>query len=163
MDKDTFTAQTKPSSSHPSRFPQRRKYIVCGYHDYPGASQVLSSTLGSNNYLVGNRVKDFTALNQVGVGDILLLSYERKIVAYGEATSGLTALSSSESNRPYYEYEIKVKKWIRFDGQDPSAGIRNGGIMKNCTFPQNIRAIAKEVTSHFAQPFIDKIDMRQPQ
>lgn len=163
MDKNTFTAQTKHSSSTPSMLPQSRKYIVCGYHDYPGASRVVSSTLGSNNHLVGNKVKDFTALNRVVAGDILLLSYGRKIVAYGEADSGLTALSSSDSNRPYYEYEIEVKKWIRFDGHNSSLGIRMGGIMKNCTFPQNIRAIAKEVTSHFAQPFIDKIDMRQPQ
>ena len=163
MDKNTFTAQTKHSSSTPSRLPQSRKYIVCGYHDYLGVSQVLSSTLNSNNYLIGNKVKDFAAFNRVVVGDILLLSYGRKIVAYGEASSGLTALSSNDSNRPYYEYEIKVKRWIRFDGRNPSVGIPKNGIMKNCTFPQNIRAIAKEVTSHFAQPFIDKIDMRQPQ
>lgn len=124
---------------------------------------MLSSTLGSNNYLIGNKVKDFTALNRVVAGDILLLSYRRKIVAYGEVTGGLIALGANDSNRPHYEYEIKVRGWIRFDGQDPSAGIRMGGVMKNCTFPQNIRAIAKEVTFHFAQPFIDKIDMRQPQ
>lgn len=139
------------------------KYIICGYYGFHKSRQTLDATLNSSNYLVGKGVRGLSALSGASRGDILLLRYERKIVAYGVALGSLTSLAPNDVNRPYYDQEIRVDKWIRFDGKNSNAGIRADGVMKNCVYPQPKRAVTKEVNRQFAQPFIDRIDARQPQ
>lgn len=141
----------------------KRKYIICGYYGFPGSRQTLDSTLKSSNYLVGAHVKCLSALANASRGDILLLRYKRKIVAYGEVLIPLSPLPPNDVNRPHYDQEIRVGKWILFDGNNSIAGISVKEVMKNCLYPQPSRAIVKEVTQRFAQPFIDKINSRQPQ
>ncbi len=154
----------KQKKSTPKTSAHRVKYVICGYYDFNKSDQTLNATLKSNNYLIGNKIKPLpVALTTVSPGDILLLRYERKIVAYGEATSTLTLLSQKNSNKPFYNYEIKVERWVRFDKNNPQAGIRADNVMKNCAPPlPKIRDIAKVVRKRFAQSFIDKIAARQP-
>lgn len=153
----------KQKKSTPKTSPLRVKYVICGYYGFHKSDQTLSATLKSHNYLIGNRVKVPAALAGVSAGDILLLRYKQNVVAYGKAISRLTPLSQNNSNKRFYDYEIKVERWILFDRNNSQAGIRVAGVMKNCVPPlPHIRDVAKVVRKRFAQPFLDKINARQP-
>ena len=140
------------------------KYIICGYYCFPKSDLTLNASLSSGKYLLGNRIRQIPrALFAAVPGDILLLRFFRKIVAYGVANSRVMPLASNDSSRPHYLHEILVDRWVRFDGKNPVKGVRVVGVSKNYASPQPPRDVAKEVTQGFAQHFIDEIDARQPQ
>lgn len=114
------------------------KYIVCVYGNFQNRDSVLRNTLASGEYVVGEtNVPD--VLKNANVGDVLLLSVDQKIIAYGKVLKPLEVLPNPDK---YWKQHLVVEKWFVLDSIDPNNGISTKGISFACETPDKI---AKEV------------------
>jgi 5-methylcytosine-specific restriction enzyme B len=84
-------------------------------------------------------------------GDILLLKYERKFVAYGESTEKFV------SNDPGWNHWVKVIEWYFNNPDNHTSGIVRDGIDSN-TIAGGKYGTVKEITLDFALNKLEQID-----
>lgn len=134
------------------------KYIVCIYGKFDNRDQVLENTLASNEYVIGKDVVIPRVLNDARPGDILLLSINQKIVAYGKVRKKLSKYPRPDEN---WKYHLVVEKWIIFDSFDNKNGISTDGINKHCINESFSNNIAKEVDPNWLEEKLKKFQTRK--
>lgn len=89
--------------------------------------------------------------SEIKQGDIIILSYKRNFVAYGEST-GIAKRVDNEG----WTLSIPVKEWYYLNDQDRTAGINRYGVQENSD--SNPRDIIKQLYEPFGLKKIEQIN-----
>lgn len=121
-----------------------KKYFDCVYGQ-DLAPSVLTDTLNSGEFVIGDVSRFDSSFNDVQPGDVILLSVNGKIVAYGEAQSSLLPRID------HWKVSVRVD-WKRFDSTDAYKGVSAKGVSREN--PSNSRTVAKQVSKDWAEAII---------
>lgn len=98
-------------------------YFVCTYGNFEGKTDILEESLKEGKYILHNEARYPSAMDYVKSGDVLLLSINHVIVAYGIAKGVVRRVDDND-----WRFRVDVEKWVLFDEGNHLNGVSSCGV-----------------------------------
>ena len=102
------------------------KYFVCTYgkgDSFEGVAEIFEKSIRSNCYKIHKFAKHPSAVYEINKGDVVLLSFNQSLVAWGTAISKVQMNDNED-----WHLSVVVDKWRLYDSTNHYAGVSSYGI-----------------------------------
>lgn len=132
-------------------------------HEY--LEENFQKCVEENSFRVNFGVTQLGVVEEIKKGDILLLRYRDRFVAFGEAEEDYRGIKDEED--PYYNKDgwnrfVKVVQWYFYDNNDKKAGVNRHGIQDNAVPGAGQLATVRGIYPDFALQKLNHFDKNIP-
>ena len=100
-------------------------YFVCTYGNFPERDLIFRESLKDGKYILHCGARYPSALGHITKGDVLLLSLNHLIVAYGVAKDCVRRIPEEE-----WCYRVDVEEWKSYDSAKQTNGVSSYGVFR---------------------------------